>query len=94
MTKEQEIMNFLDTRVFEPVLNAKNISASIKSGVSLTKARMNRLSADKMVQFFWSALITDNGLAFSEKMKNESLPRFEDICEEFKQRFNDEWLMK
>lgn len=90
MTKEQEIMNFLDTMVFEPVLSTKNLPTDIKSGVSLTRARMNRLSAAKMIQFFWSVLTTENGLAFSKKMKSENLPRFEDVCEEFKQRFNDD----
>ena len=92
MTKEQELMNFLHEKVFEPILNSKDTPANIKSGVNLTIGRMNKLSAEKMVHYFWSALTTDNAITFSKKMKAEGLPRFEDVFEEFRDKFNDEWL--
>ncbi len=47
-----------------------------------------------MVQYFWSALATDNAITFSKKMKTEGLPRFEDVLEEFRDRFNDECLKR
>lgn len=92
MTKEQELMEYLHEKVFDPILNSPTASSQIKSGVNLTIGRMNRLSAEKMVQYFWSALATDNAIRFSKKMKNEGLKRFEDIMEEFRDKFNDEWL--
>lgn len=92
MTKEEELMTFLHEKVFDPILNSKEASASVKSGVNLTIGRMNRLSAEKMVHYFWSALATDNAISFSKKMKEEGLPRFEDVLEEFRDRFNDAWL--
>lgn len=94
MTKEEELMRFLHLKVFDPILDSKEAPANIKSGVNLTIGRMSRLSADKMLQYFWSALATDNAIAFSKKMKAEGLPRFEDVFEEFRDRFNDEWLKK
>lgn len=94
MTKEEELMLFLHEKVFDPILDSKDTPANIKSGVNLTIGRMNRLSADKMVQYFWSTLAADNSIAFSKKMKAEGLTRFEDIFEEFRDRFNDEWLRK
>lgn len=94
MTKEQELMAFLHEKVFDPILNSKATPAHIKSGVNLTIGRMNRLSAEKMVQYFWSALATDNAITFSKKIKSEGLPRFEDVFEEFRDKFNDEWLRK
>lgn len=94
MTKEQELMAFLHEKVFDPILNSKETPANIKSGVNLTIGRMNRLSAEKMVQYFWSALATDNAITFSKKIKSEGLPRFEDIFEEFRDKFNDEWIRK
>jgi len=92
VTKEQELMQFLHQRVFDPILNHPKTPANIKSGVNLTIGRMNRLSAEKMVQYFWSALATDNAITFSKKIKEENLPRFEDVMEEFRDRFNDSWL--
>ena len=92
MSKEDELMDFLHKKVFDPVLESKNASPNIKSGVNLTIARMNRLSADKMVQYFWSSIVGENSKMFASQMKAEGLPRFEDVLEEFKERFNDEWI--
>ena len=94
MTKEQELMLFLHEKVFDPILDIPNTPANIKSGVNLTIGRMNKLSAEKMIQYYWSALSTDNAISFSKKVKAEKLPRFEDCLEEFRERFNDEWLKK
>ncbi|NLJ79017.1 MAG: hypothetical protein GX329_06620 [Tissierellia bacterium] len=94
MTKEQEIMDFLYEKVFGPILNSKEAPLSIKNGVNLTIGRMNEFSAKKMIRYFWSALATDNAIKFSKKLKAENLPRFEDVFEEFRDRFNDEWLKK
>ena len=53
---------------------------------------MNQLSAEKMVQYFWSALATENAITFSKLLKAEGMPRFEDVMEDFRDRFNDRWL--
>ena len=50
MTKEQELMQFLHEKVFAPILDNPNAPANIKSGVNLTIGRMNKLSAEKMIQ--------------------------------------------
>ena len=94
MTKEQEVMDFLHQNVFDPILNSSAASPKIKSGVHLTIARMSRLKAEKMVQYFWSALINENSIEFSKHMKAEGLTRFEDVMEEFRDKFNDSWLRK
>ena len=45
-----------------------------------------------MVQYFWSSIVGENGIMFASQMKAEGLPRFEDVLEEFKERFNDDWI--
>ncbi len=94
MTKEQELMNFLHEKVFDPILSSPDASAKVKSGVNLTIARMNRLPAAKMIEYYWSALATSNAIEFSNILKGENLPRFEDVLEEFRTRFNEDWLKK
>ena len=89
MTKEQEIMNYLHEKVFEPTLNSKTCPSNIKSGVNLTIGRMNRLSAKSMVKYFWSALSTDNAIEFSNTLRSEGLTRFEDVKDEFGEKFNN-----
>lgn len=92
MTKEQELTSFLHEKVFDPILLSKTASSKIKSGVNLTIARMNQLTAEKMVQYFWSALAAENSIAFSKHMKAEGVTRFEDVMEEFRDKFNDKWI--
>lgn len=92
MTKEQELMKYLHDKVFDPILSSKTCSSKIKSGVNLTVGRMSKLSAEKMVQYFWSALAAENAITFSKHMKEEGLTRFEDVMEEFRDKFNDNWL--
>jgi len=91
-TKEKEIMDFLHQRVFNPILDSPTSSNNTKSGVRLTITRMSNLTAEKMIHYFWSALARDNAIRFSKKLKDEEQPRFEDVFEEFRDRFNEKWL--
>jgi len=93
MTKEQELMNFLYEHVFQPILNSPNASKELKSGVNLTIGRMNQRDAAGMVQYFWSAIIgTERSIGFAQRMRQEGFTRFEEVLEEFRERFNDAWL--
>ena len=92
ISKEQEIMAFLHDRVFDPVINSVNAPVGLKRGVNLTIGRMNRLSAPKMIQYFWSAISSSHSSQFAERMRQEGFTCFEDVQEEFAQRFHDDWL--
>ncbi len=93
MTKEQELMNLLRERVFQPVLDSSNASKELKSGVNLTISRMNQRDAAGMVMYFWSAVIgTERSIGFAHRMRQEGFSRFEEVLEEFRVRFNDAWL--
>ena len=93
MTKEDEIMSFLHTKVFDPVLNSPTASRNIKSGVNLTIARMQERDAVGMLSYFWSAISgTEHSIRFAELMKEEGFDRFEEVREVFAQKFNNDWL--
>ena len=93
MTKEQELMNYLHEKVFDPVLDSQKAPAKIKAGIRQTIMRMETLDATKMVQFFWTAIIgTDRSIDFSQQLKEAGFNRFEEVLEEFRIKFNDDWL--
>lgn len=93
MTKEQEIMDYLHRNVFDPILASKTASAKAKQGVRLTISRMERLDAEGMLHYYWTAVCqAENAFAFAELLKAEHMPRFEDVLEDFRRRFNDAWL--
>jgi hypothetical protein len=91
--KANEIMSFLHTKVFDPILNSSTASNNIKQGVRLTIMRLNEKDAYGMIKYFWSAIVgTENSKSFARKMKNEGFNRFEEVLEEFRDKFTDRWL--
>lgn len=92
MTKDEEIMNFLHQRVFNPILDGE-YSNTLKQGVRYTIMRMENLDALGKVKYFWSAIVgTDKSISFAGKMRREHAARFEDVLEDFRVRFDDKWL--
>jgi hypothetical protein len=93
MTKEEEIMEFLHKNVFDPILYSPIASSSLKQGVQYTIMRLNRLDATGMIQYYWSAIVgTERSVDFAHLMKEEGFTRFEEVIDEFRERFDDEWL--
>lgn len=91
--KQQAIMDFLHSRIFDPILQSPQASNELKSGVRLTINRMERLSAAKMIQYYWSAIIgTERSIGFAARMRQEGFTRFEEALEEFRVRFDDNFL--
>jgi len=83
-TKE-ELINFLDENVLIPVETNPKATATIKKKVHGTRMRLNeQVSAEKVEQFFWSALVTDRGIDSYKKIKGIDAPTFEDVREQFK----------
>ena len=93
MTKEEEIMEFLNENVFNPIMESKNASSTLKKGVNYTIMRMKQRDAKGMVQYYWSAIIgTEKSTEFARQMRVEGFIRFEEIIDEFRDGFNDNWL--
>lgn len=93
MTKEEELLAFLHEHVFDPILNSPVASHSLKSGVRRTIERMKQRNATGMIQYYWSAVIgTERSTKFAREMRKEGFTRFEEIIDEFRDRFNDKWL--
>ena len=92
--KEQQIMDFLHQRVFDPILDSPRASAKLKTGVRYTIMRMEqRGNARGMVDYFWAAIKgTDRSIGFAALMRREGFDRFEEALEEFRVRFSDDFL--
>ena len=82
MTKEQEIMEFLQEKVFNPILENKNLPMPAKMALNMTISKMKNLSADEMISYFQQAVSTSKSLFANAEGAN-----FEAIIEEFKNRF-------
>jgi hypothetical protein len=93
--KEQEIMDFLHRRVFEPILQSGTASEKLLQGVRYTIMRKERLDAAGMVQYYWSAIIgTERSIGFAALMRQGGFERFEEALEEFRIRFDGDFLSR
>ena len=50
--KEQQIMDFLHERVFDPILNSTKATPELKQGIRLTIMRLRERNALGMVDYF------------------------------------------
>ena len=91
--KEREIMSFLAERVFDPILTSGRASEGLKQGIRYTIMRMEQRDAKGMVQYYWSAIVgTERSIGFAASMRKEGFKRFEEAIDEFRVRFNDQFL--
>lgn len=91
----KDIMNYFDEKIFNPAISyaKQNKNSTILKGINITRARMNMLSSIKKIQFFWSAITgTERSIRFSDIMKENGISRFEDVLEEVRIKFNDEYF--
>ena len=93
MTKEEQIMQFLSREVFDPILDSPAASDTLRRGVRYTIMRMNERDAAGMIQYYWSAIIgTERSTEFARQMRAEGFTRFEEVIDDFRERFSDDWL--
>ncbi len=93
--KEQAIMDFLHQRVFDPILHSAAASEKLKQGARLTIMRMEQRDAEGMIQYYWSAIIgTERSIGFAALLRQEGFERFEEALEEFRIRFDDDFLRR
>ena len=88
-TKE-ELISFLEENVLIPTEHNPNVDVTIRRKVNATRMRLNNQeNAEKVRQYFWSAMATDNGIDSYNKISSIGAPTFEDVRTEFKKLCGD-----
>ena len=81
--------------MFDPILQSTEASESLKLVVRRTILHMKQLNATGMLKYYWSSVVgTQRSPGFAEKLHHEGFKRFEDVIDEFRARFTDEWLAR
>lgn len=91
MSKEQEILDFLETRMFIPILKSSTTSARFKKATRGLRLRMQQRDAQGMIRYFWSTVVDAKAkhANYGRILKNESFPEFEEVVNEFRARFHE-----
>ncbi len=84
-TKEQ-LIDFLERKVLIPVETHQQATDIIRRKIRGTRMRLNNLqSAEKVEEFFWSAMASERGIDSYTKIKEIGGSTFEDVRAEFKE---------
>ncbi len=90
MTKERQIMNFLNEYMFNPIINSPEETPFMKQGVNVTISHLENMSADEMIKYFWSTIVgMERSTHFARYFRKKE---FVEAVEAFRKRFNDDWL--
>lgn len=85
MVSKQTLIDFLERRVLTLNENHPDADETIKRKTRATRMRLNeQVSAEKIEQYFWSAMATDAGIDSYTKISAIGSVTFEDVRAEFK----------
>jgi hypothetical protein len=91
MTKEQEIMNFLEVKMFTPILKSALTSERFKKATRGLRLRMKQRDAQDMIQYFWNTVVDTKAkhAYYGRMLQNENFTEFEEVVNEFRVRFKE-----
>ena len=94
MNKKEEVMNYLYDKIFCNVINSKTASKKAKSIVNKSIMCLKELPLESMILYVWNAVYEEdnNGNKANSILKKEGFVTFQDIIEEFKEKFNDDFI--
>ncbi|HVJ48540.1 hypothetical protein [Desulfitobacterium sp.] len=91
MTKEDEILDFLEARMFAPILNSSTTSERLKKATRGLRLRLKQRDAQKMIQYFWNTVIDANAkhANYGRMLQNEGITNFEEVVNDFRVKFKE-----
>lgn len=91
MTKEQEVLDFLEARMFSPIQNSPTISDRFKKATRGLRLRLEQRDAQEMIQYFWNTVVDANAkhANYGRMLQNERIPYFEEVVNDFRIKFKE-----
>ena len=93
MGKKEEVLTFLRENVFDPISSSPKASNILKQAIRLAFSRLNNKDAQGVIRYYTSSMIGDEKpTKFAQMMKAEGFTGFEEVKDEFREKFNEQWL--
>ncbi|KUO78559.1 MAG: hypothetical protein APF81_07885 [Desulfosporosinus sp. BRH_c37] len=91
MNKEQEILDFMDVNLFNPILQSPSTAERLKSATRGLRLRMKQRDAQGMIQYFWNTVVDTNAkhANYGRMLQNGGFPEFEEVVNNFRVRFKE-----
>lgn len=91
MSKEQEVLDFLEVNLFNPILQSPSTGERLKSATRGLRLRMKQRDAEGMIQYFWNTVVDVKAkhANYGRMLQNEEFPGFEEVVSNFRLRFKE-----
>ena len=90
--RKEEMLEYFNETIFEPAIQygKEHNIPKMSQGARYTRMRFQLLTSDKILHYFWSAIVgTDKSIPFSKLLKDNNVLRFEDLIDDVRDRFGN-----
>lgn len=89
MTKEQDILDYLEVNLFNPILQSSTTTDRFKLATRGLRLRMKQRDAQGMIQYFWSTVVDTQAkhANYGRMLQNDGFPQFEEVVNNFRLHF-------
>lgn len=94
MNKKQELLNFLQKELFNPIIDSPFISSELKYDFLSILETIKNFSAEGILLYVWNMMANDEvQMIFSNRLMDEGFYNYSDLLDTFKNHFTYEWLL-
>ncbi len=94
MNKKEQLLNFLDENLFNPIILAPYVSSQLKKDFSHTREMLKDFSAEGILYYMWNTFANkDSEIIISNRLMDEGFKLYDQVLTTFKQEFSYEWLL-
>ncbi|PHV69393.1 hypothetical protein CS063_16050 [Sporanaerobium hydrogeniformans] len=94
MEKKQELLNFLQTELFNPIINSPYASETLKNDFNHMLSTLSLFSAEGILVYVWNMLANDEvQMIFDNRLLDEGFSNYHDVVHTFKSQFTYDWLL-
>lgn len=94
MDKKQELLDFLQEELFNPVINSPFVSSELKYDFITILDTIKHFSAEGILLYFWNMMANDEvQMIFSNRLMDEGFYNYTELLGTFKNHFTYEWLL-
>lgn len=94
MNKKQQLLNYLDQNLFNPIISAPYASSQLKEDFLHMREMLKDFSAEGILYFVWTTFVNkESEVIMSNRLMDEGFNLYNQVVDTFKHEFSYEWLI-
>ncbi|ADZ81784.1 hypothetical protein QTL86_18115 [Cellulosilyticum sp. ST5] len=94
MDKKQQLLQYLNSHLFLPVLESPYASSQLKYDFEHTRQTLEEFSAEGILFYIWNSFAnSESQRILSNRLLDEGFINYEHTLDQFKNEYTYEWLM-